>query len=99
MFHLIRVQQAVVDSKLHELSKQVQHLSLQGHRGAGGVLLQGFDHQRLKQSDVVVDDILRKQKEENVAFRTTTHFKNKLEMNMAGRTGPRTFSRSKRYKP
>lgn len=57
-FNLIGVQQTVVDSELHKLGKQVQHLSLQGHRCAGGVLLQSFDHQRLKQTDVVVDGIL-----------------------------------------
>lgn len=33
-------------------------MSLQGHRGAGGVLLQRFDDQGLKQADVVVDGIL-----------------------------------------
>lgn len=61
LFNLIRVQQAVVDSELHQLGEQVQHLSLQGHRSAGGVLLQSFDHQWLKQTNVVVDGILGKQ--------------------------------------
>lgn len=37
--NLIRIKQAVVDSELHKLCKQVQHLSLQGHRRAGSVLL------------------------------------------------------------
>lgn len=60
-FNLIRVQQAVVDSELHKLGKQVQYLSLQGHRGAGGILLQGFDHQWLEQTNVVVDGILEKE--------------------------------------
>ncbi len=60
--NLIRVQQAVVDSELHKLGKQVQYLSLQGHRGAGSVLLQSFDHQRLKQTNVVVDGILGTEK-------------------------------------
>lgn len=58
--HLIRIKQAVVDSELHQLSQQVQHLSLQGHGGAGSVLLQSFNHQRLKQADVVVDGVLEK---------------------------------------
>lgn len=60
--HLVRVQQAVVDPELHQLGQQVQDLPLQRHRGAGGVLLQGLDHQRLKQPDVVVDDILNMEK-------------------------------------
>lgn len=60
--YLIWVQQAVVDSELHKLGEQVQYLSLQGHRGAGSVLLQSFDHQRLKQTNVVVDGILRTQR-------------------------------------
>lgn len=58
--HLIRIKQAVVDSELHELCEQVQHLSLQGHRCAGRVLLQSFNNQRLKQAYVVVDGILEK---------------------------------------
>lgn len=56
--NLIRIKQAVVDSELHELCKQVQHLSLQGHGRAGSVLLQSFNHQWLKQTYVVVDGIL-----------------------------------------
>ena len=62
LLYLIRVQQAIVDSELHKLGKQVQHLSLQGYRGACGVLLQSFDHQWLKQTNVVVNDILKKQR-------------------------------------
>lgn len=58
--HLVRIQQAVVDSELHQLCQQVQHLSLQGHRCAGSVLLQSFNNQRLEQADVVVDGILQK---------------------------------------
>lgn len=61
-FNLIWVQQAVVDSELHKLGEQVQYLSLQGHRGAGSILLQSFDHQRLEQTNVVVDGILEKQR-------------------------------------
>lgn len=57
-FYLVGVEQAVVDSELHKLGQQVQNLSLQGHRSAGGVLLQGFDHQWLKQTNVVVDSVL-----------------------------------------
>lgn len=56
--NLVRVQQAVVDSELHQLGQQVQNLPLQGHRGAGGVLLQSLDHQGLKEPDVVVNRIL-----------------------------------------
>ena len=62
LYYLIWVQQAVVDSELHKLGEQIQYLSLQGHRGAGSVLLQRFDHQRLKQTNVVVDGILEKTK-------------------------------------
>lgn len=58
--HLIRIKQAVVDSELHQLCEQVQHLSLQGHRRAGSVLLQRFNNQWLKQAYVVVDGILEK---------------------------------------
>lgn len=61
--NLIRIKQAVVDSELHKLCKQVQHLSLQGHRCAGSVLFQRFNYQWLKQTDVVVDCIL-----ENIFF-------------------------------
>ena len=63
VFYLVRVQQAVVDAELDELSQQVQNLSLEGHRRAGGVLLQSLDHQGLKQTDVVVDGVLGKRAE------------------------------------
>lgn len=64
-FYLIRVKQAVVDSELHKLGEQVKHLSLQGHRGAGCVLLQRFDDQGLKQTDVVVDGILEAKRDDS----------------------------------
>ena len=44
------------------MGQQIQDLPLQGHRGAGGVLLQSLDHQRLKQTDVVVNGILKGKK-------------------------------------
>lgn len=56
--HLVRVQQAVVDTELHELRQQIQDLLLQEHRRAGGVLLKGLDDQRLKEPDVIVDGVL-----------------------------------------
>lgn len=62
-FNLIRVQQAVVDSELHELGQQVQNLSLQSHGGAGSVQFQSFDHQRFKETNMVMDGILEKERQ------------------------------------
>lgn len=40
------------------MGEEVEHLSLKGHRGASGVLLQSFDYQGLEQTNVVVDGVL-----------------------------------------
>lgn len=56
---MVRVQETVVDPQLNELSEKIQDLSLELHRGGGGVLLERFDDKRFKETDVVVDDVLR----------------------------------------
>lgn len=50
--HLIRVQETVVDPQLDQLTQKVKDLLLEVKATRYCVLLQGFDDQRLKQSNV-----------------------------------------------
>ena len=52
------VQEAVVDTQLDELCEEVQDLPLQLQARGHSVLLQGLDHQGLKQPDVGADHSL-----------------------------------------